>query len=294
MATNKLLLVTETGNIAILEEFYQSMDKDGYFENIEFELEVTLPSSYPESQNDKKVLSEEGGFSDAAVARTFTTGTRRILFFDAFFEKGETQKKIFMLHELAHRIIYDSGVNNELYSKATEIRNVRLNLSDERMKSKFEHMANKQIGYILSLPDEILAEKVMYNKWPDLFHERMLDYLEGDKANIEELINNIALEKAGNLDLQKIINRILFIRSVYSFYDGESKDEHLLLTEKFDDCIKKITSNMGFECGFIFEYIDEIISECLKERIDSEKLIELFLSYRKDFLEKIFNYQFES
>lgn len=291
MATNKILLVTDTRNINNLEKFYKTMDIDGYFEDIEFELEITLPSSYPESQVDEKMLSEEVGFSDAAVARTFTTGTSRILFFDAFFKKGETQKKVFMLHELVHRIIYDSGVNDELYRKATEIRNVRVNLSDEIMKSKFEHMANKQIGFILGLPDEILTEKMMYNKWPDLFHARMLAYLEGDNANIEELINNITLEKAGNLDLQKIVNRILFIRSVYSFYDGESKEEHLLLTEKFEDCIKKISSNMGFECGFIFDYIDEIISECLKERIESEKLIELFLSFRKDFLKRIFHYQ---
>jgi len=41
------------------------------------------------------MLFKEAGFSDAAVARTFTSGTPRILFFDTFFKnKPNTRGRI--------------------------------------------------------------------------------------------------------------------------------------------------------------------------------------------------------
>jgi len=290
---NKLLLIAQSQNIKALNEIYQSMKRNGYFQDIFFDFEVSLPSAYPEAQEDSEMLSREAGFSDAAVARTFTFGTQRILFFDAFFKKDYTQREIFLLHELCHRVIYDSGVNKDLYAKANTIQNVRVNLSDKQKKRIFERMANHQIGYILSLPDEIIAEKLFYNKWPDLFKVRMKDYLEGDKANLDDLVNNIALNLTGNLDLQKIINRMLYIKCVYLFYEEERESEHLLLIKKYEECVKQIAVKTGFEWEFIFDYIDEITAECTKERIDSDKLIDLFLSYRKDFLWKAFKYKTE-
>ncbi len=287
-----VLFVSNSKYLMELINIAQRMEEKGYFRHVKFKHKATTAKFYPEALEDEKLLLKNRAQLGSTLARTFPDGTRRILFFDPFFEKDENTQRLFFLHEIAHLAIYDSGINRNLYNRIGErnISNVRVDLDDTRDKFLFERVANKDVGYILSLPDEILAEKWMYEYYPDQFQERINEYLEGDTKNVSELEGNIIDGKAGNLDLQKIINRVLFINSIYSFYDWEFKEVHLLLMKKNRGHITKIAQKTGFSPDFIFVYMERIVNECIKDRIDVDSLIQLFLSYRTKFLKTVFNY----
>jgi len=202
-------------------------------------------------------------------------------------------QKAFLLHELAHQINYNAGIFDELYKRVSSIKNLDVISSDLRLKRSIERIANEEMTKSLTLPDEILAEKWLYKNWHDLFYVRIIDYLEADRKIVRELKNNVSLNKAGKYVLQGIINRILLIKSFYSFYEGNSKIEHLALMRRLDDCIKQISIRNGFDSDFIFEYIDKIMFECTRKEINSEILVELFISYRKDFFKNVFDFQIE-
>lgn len=288
---SRLLLITSAKNMEILKKTVVTMENNGYFQNISYTYELSLPENYHEAQEDKKMLIEEIRFSDASFARTFPSGTPRILFFDSYFKINLDKKIIFLLHEIAHQISYDSGINDELYKRASIIKNIRIYTTDTRMKSIFERIANKQMSYILSLSDEMHAEKWLYKKYPDLFDKRISSYYEDHLLSLRQLKEGILQGKDGKLILQLTINRILFIKSIFLFYKNEKKTEHFNLVLEYEDCIKLIVEKIGVDWKFIFDYIERFLKEYKKKELNSQELIGLFLSYRKDFLQNIFNYK---
>ncbi len=75
------------------------------------------------------------------------------------------------------------------------------------------------------------------------------------------------------------------------FYKNETKSGYFELVFEFEACIKLIVEKIGVDWKFIFEYIDCFIKEYKEAELNSLKLINLFLSYRKDFLRNISKYQ---
>ncbi len=267
-AKSEILLIAEKQYKEQLAKLFEDMKKEGYFRNIPFYFKIiSFPGFYKGVSQDKKIYSKYRNkpFECVPPAVACREEHPRILFFNAFFvwsKIDEEQRKIKLLHEIGHHLIYKFEPHPKLYKE---------------LKKREHH----EINYILKLPDEIKIEKWFYRNWPDLFSKRMQFYLEGDIWYIKN-ISQINIQ-----NLQAIINRILFIKSIYSFYNGESKQLHLTIIKKYEEWIKNILTHQRIDSTFLFQYIKKILSESLKRKINEEKLIELYLSYKKDFKEKI-------
>lgn len=269
MQKTKILLIAESQNLNSLESLYKKMKRCGYFRNVPFNFEISLPSSYIEAPKDREELSKYRNSPNQA--RTFPEGTRRILFFESFFRLNNIRKKVTLLHEVAHNIIYNSGVHKELYD---EINNIEIISNYEEIKG--------DIKSILDLPDEILTYKWLYERWPELFHKEILYQWDNDKKNFENLVKEIPENKKLIFRLPKIIYRILFIKLIYSFY-VEKKEEDLLIVRKCKNYIKTNLKKRGINWKFLFDCVNKIFYECKKERINPRKLIDLWKSYMNEF-----------
>lgn len=251
---------------------------------------------YPEWEIDKQQVKDydsgkiEGWAPAAMEAKTFNRKTKAVLVFNKYFETNNWDiRKIMLLHEIMHFEVKDKGVLREYLLELEPFTSAGLALIHPHPTTltppQIESL-NKLIRSmhgITSLPDEYLAEKEFFVKFPSLFIERF-NYKYDDAKN---RLENSKTQKISNTGLQIVINQVLWLKTIGSVCNSKECIKLKKLATEYYGLIENTSWLSPENLQFINDSIQEIVEEATNTKDNYSTLIKLYRKYRINYLKDI-------